>query len=150
MGVLNHGHTPTGRAGLSEEIKYPSAEQVSELYNLIIMASGGERGFVSRSNLDYLLDAVKDIGDKLPKKEAIVKKAAFPLYNVIVVHPFLNGNKRTAFGIAEAFLEANGYELVPQAKDAYELLLGIASGKISEIGVERWVARHLTELKTDR
>ncbi len=53
---------------MSEEIKYLSAEQASELYDLIIMASGGERGFVSRSNLDYLLDAVKDIGDRLPKK----------------------------------------------------------------------------------
>ncbi len=96
------------------------------------------------------MDAVKDIGDRLPKKEAIIKKTAFLLYNVVVVHPFLNGNKRTAFGIAEAFLEANGYELVPQAKEAYEFLLGIGSGKISEIDVERWVARHLTELKTDR
>ena len=131
---------------MGEEIKYPSAEQVSELYDLTIKASGGERGFISRSNLDYLLDAVKDIGDKLPKRQAIVRKAAFLLYNVIVVHPFLNGNKRTAFGLAGAFLEANGYELVSKAKEAFELLIGIASGKVSEIEAEGWVARHLTDL----
>lgn len=134
---------------LSEEIRYPSTEQVSELYDLTIKASGGERGFVSRSNLDYLLDAVKDIGDRLPMRRAIVKKAAFLLYNVIIVHPFLNGNKRTAFGLAGAFLEANGYELVPQRKEAYEFLVGISSGKFSEIEVERWVARHLTELRCE-
>ena len=130
---------------MSEEIRYPSTEQVSELYDMTIKASGGERGFVSKSNLDYLLDAVKDIGDRLPRKQAIMKKAAFLLYNLIVVHPFLNGNKRTAFGLAGGFLEANGYELDTQAKEAYEFLLGIASGKISEIEVEKWVARHLTE-----
>ena len=135
---------------MSEEIKYPSADQVSELYGLTIRASGGWRGFVSKSNLDYLLDAVKDIGDRLPRRQAIVKKAAFLLYNVIVVHPFLNGNKRTAFGLAESFLEANGYELAPQADETFELLIGVASGKIPEIEVERWVARHLTELGMER
>ena len=118
---------------MSEEIRYPSTEQVSELYDMTIKASGGERGFVGKSNLDYLLDAVKDIGDRLPRKQAIMKKAAFLLYNLIVVHPFLNGNKRTAFGLAGAFLEANGCELDTQATEAYEFLLGIASGKISEI-----------------
>ena len=139
-----------GVARLSEEIRYPSAEQVSKLYDLMMRGSGGERGFVSRSNLDYLLDAVRDIGDRLPRKQAIVKKAAFLLYNVIVVHPFMNGNKRTAFALAGAFLEANGYELSPEASEAYEFLIGIASGKVSEVEVERWVARHLTELGGER
>ena len=128
-----------------EEIRYPSADQVSKLYDATIRASGGERGFVSRSNLDYLLDAVKDIGERLPRKRAVVKKAAFLLYNVIVVHPFLNGNKRTAFGLAGAFLDANGYALSSRSADAYDFLLGIALGKVSEGEVEQWVATHLTE-----
>ena len=132
---------------MSEEIRYPSAEQVSELHDLTIRASGGARGYVSRSNLEYLLDAVKDIGERLPNRQAMVKKAAFLLYNIIVIHPFLNGNKRTAFGLAEAFLEANGYELVSESKDAYEFLLGVASGRVSETGVEGWVARHLSVLR---
>ena len=79
-----------------------------------------------------------------------MKKAAFLLYSVIVVHPFLNGNKRTAFGLAESFLEANDYELAPQADETFELLIGVASGKIPEIEVERWVARHLTERGMER
>ena len=49
-----------------------------------------------------------------------------------------------------AFLQANGYELTPDAKDAYQFLLDIASGKVPEIDVEGWVARHLTELKGER
>jgi death on curing protein len=138
-----------GATRLCEEIRYPSEEQVSELYDLTIRASGGGRGFVGRSNLDYLLDAVRDIGDRLPRRQAIVKKAAFLLYNVIVIHPFLNGNKRTAFGLAGAFLEANGYELSHQANEVYEFLIGIASGKVSEVEVERWVARHLTEFRRE-
>ena len=87
--------------------------------------------------MDYLLDVVKDIGDRLPRKQAVVKKAAFLLYNVVIIHPFLNGNKRTAFGLTGLFLEANGYELVARAKEAYDFLLSVASGKVPEFGVEK-------------
>jgi len=132
---------------LTEEIKYPSVEQVSRLYNRIIDQTGGERGFLSRSNLHYLLDTVEDVGERLPRRQAIVKKAAFLLYNVIVIHPFLNGNKRTAYAVVELFLKSNGYEIAPEAKDAYRFLIGVASGKASESEVEGWIARHLAELK---
>ena len=67
------------------------------------------------------------------------------LYNVIVIHPFLNGNKRTAYALVEAFLEANGYELIIEAKEAFEFLLGVASGRLAETDVEIWVERHLAK-----
>ena len=133
-----------------DEIRYPSVQELSELYDMTIRATGGEHGYLSKSSLDYILDAVKDIGESLPWKKRIVKKAAFLLYNVIVIHPFLNGNKRTGFALAEAFLQANGYELNVEANDAYQLLLDIAAGKISEIDVEDWVASHLSELSGER
>ena len=131
---------------MNENIRYPSEAQVSELYDRTIQTTGGERGLVSKSNLAYLLDAIKDIGDRLPRRKSIVKKASFLLYNVIVIHPFLNGNKRTAFGLAGSFLEVNGLELAASPTEAYEFLLGIASGKIPEIEVEEWVASQLSEL----
>jgi hypothetical protein len=44
----------------------------------------------------------------------------------------------------------NGYELSPRADDAYKFLIGIASGNVSEVEVERWVARHLTEVRGEK
>ena len=130
---------------MTKEIQYPSTEQVSRLYERIIGTTGGEHGFLSKSNLDYLLDAVKDIGERQSRKQAIIKKAAFLLYDVIVTHPFLNGNKRIAYELLRLFLAANGYKISPGAKEGYQFLLGVASGEISESEVENWVARHLTE-----
>ena len=73
---------------MTEEIQYPSVDQVSRLYRRVVETSGGEQGFLSKSNLDYLIDTVKDDGERLPKEKAIVKKAAFLLYSIIVIHPF--------------------------------------------------------------
>jgi death-on-curing protein len=98
---------------LATKIKYPSLEQVSRLHDSTINATGCEGGYLSRSNLEYLLDTVKDVGERLPRRQAIIKKSAFLLYNMIVVHPFLNGNKRTAFALTELFLESNGTRFLP-------------------------------------
>jgi death on curing protein len=138
-----------GEAGLGEEILYPSMEEVARLYQSIIKMTGGDHGYLSRSNLEYLLDTVKDVGERLQKEQAIVKKASFLLYNVVVIHPFLNGNKRTAYELVRLFLRSNGLDLEPDAKEALSFLLRLASGKASENEVERWVAMHLTEFGGD-
>ncbi|MCP8313505.1 MAG: type II toxin-antitoxin system death-on-curing family toxin [archaeon] len=128
---------------MSSEIEYPSPEQVDMLYREIIRRTGGESGYLNRSNLDYILDAVKDVGERLPRKEALIRKAAFLLYNIIRMHPFLNGNKRTAFELTKIFLESNGYRLQSGVQEAFEFVLEIASGKLSMSDIESWIQKRL-------
>jgi hypothetical protein len=47
----------------------------------------------------------------------------------------------------EVFLESNGYEVSLDTAEGFEFLIGVAAGKVSEGEVERWIARHLTELR---
>jgi death-on-curing protein len=120
--------------------------QVERLYDQIIALTGGEHGYISRSNLEYLLDTVKDIGERLDRKQALSKKAAYLLYNIIVLHPFLNGNKRTAYDLVRLFLRLNGYEIRGGQKGAYRFLIEVASGSVSAGEVDKWVASNLTEI----
>ena len=130
---------------MSDEISYPTMKQIERLYRKVIERTGGESGYLSRSNLEYLLDTVKDIGERLGRKPAIIKKAAFLLHNIIVLHPFVNGNKRTAYELVRLFLQANGYDIVASSKDEYQFLLDVASGRASAADVERWIATNLAE-----
>lgn len=134
---------------LTDEIRYPTTEQAERLYRRVIQATGGESGFLSKSNLEYLLDTVKDVGERLDVKRAIARKAAFLLYNIIVLHPFVNGNKRAAFELVRLFLRANGYDLKSGSTDEYQFMLDIASSKASMADVERWIVTNLAELKRD-
>jgi len=111
----------------------------------MIAATGGERGHLSKSNLEYLLDRVRDIGEGQEKRRALVKKATFLLYNLILLHPFINGNKRTAVELVRLFLQVNGLELKAEEDDAYSFALDIASSRASVDDVEGWIARNLTE-----
>lgn len=40
-------------------------------------------------------------------------------------HPFIDGNKRTAFAILYVFLRVNGYQLSPSAKDIEIFIYGL-------------------------
>ena len=50
-------------------------DELEMLYEGVVKASGGEHGYLSKGNLEYLLDTVKDVGERYPKRQAIVKKA---------------------------------------------------------------------------
>ena len=134
---------------MSDQIRYPSVRQVERLYDQIIAMTGGRHGYISKSNLEYLLDTVKDVGERLDRKQALKKKAAYLLYNIIVLHPFVNGNKRTGYDLVRLFPRLNGYEIRASQKDTYRFLTEVESGNVSAREVDKWVAINLTGISAE-
>ena len=96
--------------------------------------------------MEYVLDAVKEMGEELDVRNALTKKAAFLLYNLISQHPFVNGNKRTAFELVKLFLRLNGYEIKAKSREIYSILADIAAGKVSLNRAEEWIATNLAKI----
>lgn len=130
-------------------IRYPSLEQVERLHNRVLDVTGGEHGDLSRSNLEYVLEAVKQIGGNAGDRHAIKKKASFLLYNLISQHPFVNGNKRTAFELVKLFLRLNGFEIKAKAQETYSYLADIAAGRRSLNQVEEWITTNLAKIRAE-
>jgi death on curing protein len=61
-------------------------------------------------------------------------------------HAFAEGNKRTAFRAATAFIEANSYvlDMPPDPPHAIERLLGYFEGKLGQSGVVEWFRLWMT------
>lgn len=53
---------------MKEEISYQSKDEVRRLYDRIIQMTGRDHGYVSMSNLEYLLETMKDVGERLERK----------------------------------------------------------------------------------
>ncbi len=62
----------------------------------------------------------------------IAVQAAAYLYHLAKNHPFIDGNKRTAFAVTEVFLIINGYVLNFSNDETYDLVLQVAQGNISK------------------
>jgi death-on-curing protein len=53
-------------------------------------------------------------------------------------HPFVDGNKRTAWVLARLFLRLNGAELRFDPADAIRLMLALAAGELKEDALADW------------
>ncbi|MGB6856863.1 MAG: type II toxin-antitoxin system death-on-curing family toxin [Terracidiphilus sp.] len=61
-------------------------------------------------------------------------------------HAFLDGNKRTAWVVAETFLLKNGYELIASDRDGVITMLAVADGTMSEPELAIWFRTYIRSL----
>jgi len=54
-------------------------------------------------------------------------------------HPFVDGNKRTAFVALELFIELNGWALDADDADAVRVMLAVADGSMDEARLAEWI-----------
>jgi death on curing protein len=73
-----------------------------------------------------------------------VAEAAALLESLLVNQPFVDGNKRTAFAVADIFLRLNGHRIVASSDDAYEAVvdaLESSEGRFTRLEV--WLRAHV-------
>lgn len=67
-------------------------------------------------------------------------------YGLFSNHGFLDGNKRTAYVVAETFLDLNGFEVTAPDEEVVSTMLAVATGGMSEKRLGDWfrsfVSRH--------
>jgi len=73
--------------------------------------------------------------------------AAAYAYGIARNHPFLDGNKRTAFVAMELFLMKNGMLLTASDQDAILTFLKLAAGEISEEELTVWIHQNTMPLQ---
>jgi len=59
-------------------------------------------------------------------------------------HPFIDGNKRTAFVCAELFLALNGYQLQAEDANCVSTMLALAAGDSPEAEFAAWLRTNST------
>lgn len=59
-------------------------------------------------------------------------------------HPFVDGNKRTAYVVCRTFLVLNGLDLAASREEKYSTFLKLAGGELSEDELVTWMREHLT------
>ena len=64
-------------------------------------------------------------------------------YGLARNHPFIDGNKRTAFVAVELFLALNGLELLADDVACVLTMLAVASGTLDEAGFATWLRTHI-------
>lgn len=74
-----------------------------------------------------------------------VALAAAYAFGVARNHPFVDGNKRTAWVLARLFLALNGHALRFDQADAINTVLALAAGNLAEEDLAAWFRAGLAE-----
>lgn len=122
-------------------LKYLSVKQVILIHSDIIRNFGGSLGIHSK---DLLESAVFRMQASFGGKDlypTVFDKAAALFESLIKNHPFVDGNKRTAFVAAVTFLEINGYQTNFDPQKAEDFVLAVVKGGKSFRDVVRFLKR---------
>ncbi|MEW6705244.1 MAG: type II toxin-antitoxin system death-on-curing family toxin [Pseudomonadota bacterium] len=65
-------------------------------------------------------------------------------YGIARNHPFVNGNKRTAFVAVELFLALNGWRLMASDPDCVIMMLKLAGGELTEDAFAASLRQHIS------
>ncbi len=121
-------------------LKYLSRDQIIVIHDRIIESFSKEKGDMSLGNLEATLERVE--GYQGEDKNALFWKAAILLERIVLGHPFIDGNKRTAYEVSKIFLQANKFTLKAEEDEVINLLVGIAKSKKNRYSIKAWLEEH--------
>jgi death on curing protein len=124
-------------------LRYPSMTAVLKLHELQIEVFGGSTGIRDLGLLESALAQPESTFGGELLHPTIGSQAAAYLYHLAKNHPFVDGNKRTAFAVMEAFLGLNGYVLVLDNAETYQLVIQVAQSEISKEDLTEFLTRSI-------
>lgn len=125
------------------EWRYPSAQEVREIHEFVIQLYGGTFGLREEGLLESALASPRQTMFDEELYPDLAAKAAILLIGLAKNHPFVDGNKRTAFLATLRFLEINGYTLAAAEDELFNLIQNIVSSQVEKEQVTKWFLTHL-------
>ena len=117
--------------------KFLSLDEVLELHADQISSFGGTPGLRDEGLLESALAQPKATFGGQFLHPTISEQAAAYLYHIAMNHPFIDGNKRTAFAVTDTFLRLNGCALNLTDDRAYDLVMRVARGTMTKEELSR-------------
>lgn len=108
------------------------------LHDRLLALDGGAAGVRNVGLLQSALARPRQLRAYGDAPDTIDMAAAYTV-GIVRNHPFVDGNKRTAFVVGVLFLELNGYRFTATEEDATQAVLGLAAGDIDEASFTRWL-----------
>ena len=123
------------------EPKWLSEFSVLLLHTESLAEHGGSAGLRDKGLLQSALSRARNLYSYEGVTEVQRLAAAYG-FGIARNHPFLDGNKRTAFLAIGLFLLKNGYVLDADDAEATRAMFALASGDLTEAELVEWIRRH--------
>ena len=117
---------------------------VHSVHSMLLAEHGGGTGTRDKSLLKSALARARQKYVYEPEA-SIFELAATYSFGIAKNHPFVDGNKRTAFVVGTLLLEINGFKLNAPEPNAAITFESLASGQLDEGELSAWFKEHCSK-----
>jgi death-on-curing protein len=116
---------------------------VERIHEILINKFGGKRGLRDKGLLESSIKRPFQTFDQKELYPEPVDKAAAILESIISNHPFVDGNKRTAYVLARLLLRENNRDIKATQEEKYRFVISAATGEIQFDQIREWLTNHI-------
>lgn len=107
-----------------------SKKEVLSIHDILVEQFGGGQGTRDEAALESALARPYSTFDAQELYPSPEEKAAAIIESILINHPFIDGNKRTGYVLMRLILMNLGKDISATEEEKYELVIGVAAGKI--------------------
>ena len=127
-------------------MRYITIGEVLGIYQRVMQETGGLMGIRDLGALESAIAQPYMTFDGNELYPSLAEKAAALGFSLIQNHPFADGNKRTGHAVMESLLALNDYEIKASTDEQVEVILSLASSKLSRDEFTKWLSGHIQGL----
>lgn len=120
-------------------MRYLLAEEILAIHDRIIESIGGSQGLRDENLLRSIAERPRTAFGGNEMYPTLFAKVAAYLEGIAGMHPFIDGNKRTAIATAAVFLHANGVEIELPVNESEIVIIDTAQKRFPIDEIARWL-----------
>lgn len=121
-------------------------DEVLAIHHEEVEKFGGSHGVRDFNLLDSALQRPQSSFMGIDLYPTIFQKAAALMHSILLNHPFIDANKRTATVSMAYFLSLNGYTFETTQDELVEFALNVESKKIDIEQISKWLKDHSVKI----
>jgi death-on-curing protein len=121
------------------QIVWITERQARAIHSKQLALFGGASGILDEGKLSSALARPKHLYT-YNREVSRYELAASLGWGLVKNHPFVDGNKRTAFVVMAVFLKVNGIDLQVSEAEVVTTMLALADGSMSELELMAWLS----------
>ena len=129
-------------------MRYLTFDEILQIHRRMIEVFGGEDGILSEEALENCVALPMMVIFGTETSTSLWSKAATMLHCLANRHPFIDGNKRTAWTATKVFLLLNGFRLSASPEDGESTVLDVVKGILDLERLAYWIETHSESAET--
>lgn len=116
------------------------------IHNVLIDDFGGSKGIRDLGGLEAALYRPYATFDQQDLYSTPIEKASAIFESIIINHPFIDGNKRTAYALMRLTLIESNFDIMASQNEKYEFAIAASKGEIGFDYIKQWLNERIIKI----